>query len=303
MKLKIQDINLNALLHFHTVAKHRSLRKAAQELHISAPAVTHSLNNLEDSLNETLCIRNRSEFSLTEAGTHLYETTQKIFFELQNFTTKKEDKENFSGTLSIGILDHFENPLFEIALQKVIKKFPQVKLNIQSYDSDTINQLLIEKEIDIGLGIFSNKSPRLKYTKIGEEKLCYYISKNHSLWSKKKITKDDLVGQKVTWLDNRNRKKSDLELNIFAENLKYKMQFYGFSNNLSGALQILLSGHTVVPLPEMYGQFLEKKYAVKMLDVETKQRILDQVVAYNPSITLNMAQESFFAALISLRHS
>ncbi|MBC7465152.1 MAG: hypothetical protein H7256_04110, partial [Bdellovibrio sp.] len=145
----------------------------------------------------------------------------------------------------------------------------------------------VEKEIDIGLGVFSNHSPRIKYTKIGEEKLCYYISKNHPLWTKKILTKDELTGQKVTWLDNHNRKKTDLKLDIFVENLKYKMQFFGFSNNLSGALQILLSGHTVVPLPELYGKSLEKNYPVKKLAFEVKPRVLEQMIASNPSAQLN----------------
>jgi LysR family transcriptional regulator, low CO2-responsive transcriptional regulator len=283
MKLRFQDINLNTLLHYHMIAKHRSLRQAAHELHLSAPAITHSLNNLEQSLNEVLCIRNRSEFALTAAGLSLYKTTQKIFAELEEFTSRQTDPLKFTGILSVGLLDHFKNHSFQIALEKVVKKFPDLKLNVQSYDSDTINQLLIEKEIDIGVGIFNHHSPRIKYSKIGEEKLSYYISKNHPLYSKKKISKEDLQGQKVTWLDNQKRKKSDLELNIFIENLRYKMQFFGFTNNLSGALQILLSGHSIVPLPELYGRSLETQHQARKLDVETKGKTLNEMLAFNPT--------------------
>jgi DNA-binding transcriptional LysR family regulator len=158
---------------------------------------------------------------------------------------------------------------------------------------------LLEREIDIGLAVFSNQSPRIKYHKVGEEKLCYYISKNHPLWPKKKISKDDLVGQKVTWVDNHNRSKAELELDIFVENLKYKMQFYGFSNNLSGALQILLSGHTVVPLPEIYGRSLEKQYPIRKLDIESKGRVLDQMLAHNPSASLTHAAKILIEKMLS----
>lgn len=291
MKLKIQNINLNALLHFHAIAKHRSLSLAAQDLHLSAPAVTHSLNNLETALNETLCIRNRSAFQLTASGSRLYQTTQKIFQELEGFTLSQKDENQFDGILSIGILDHFESEKFESALEMVVQKFPQLKLNVQSYDSDTINKLLIDGEISLGLGIFSQRSPRLKYVKIGEEVLHYYISNKHPLWKKKKIQKDDLFGQKTTWLDNQNRKLSDLEINIFVENLKYKMQFYAFSNNLSGALQILLSGHAIVPLPENYGISIAKQYPVRKIDVTTKHRILDQLLVYHPSTVSSPASK------------
>lgn len=161
-------MNLNSLYHFYVIARHRSLRIAAQELGLSAPAVTHSLGNLEDSLNEVLCIRSRSEFSLTTRGLKLFQTAQKVFEHLEDFTTNQNEDADFSGMLSIGILDHFEESYFISSLEKVIKKFPKIKLNIQAFDSDTINKMLLENELDLGLAVFSQQSPRLKYVKIGE---------------------------------------------------------------------------------------------------------------------------------------
>lgn len=280
--MKLSQLNLNSLVHFHAVAKNRSLSAAAKELNLSAPAITHSLNNLEDSLKEKLCIRNRSGFQLTPVGARLYESTQKIIGELDSFSLKQANPNEFSGLVSLGVLDHFDNKQVEKVLHEVSKKFPQMKLSIQSYDSDTINKLLLEKELDIGFGTFSNRSPRLKYVKIGEERLRYYLSKSHPLWKKRIIAKEDLVGQKTTWLDNRNRTRTDLEINIFAENLKYKMKFFGFSNNLSAAVQILLSGHAIVPLPEAFGDSLCKTHSLRKIEVETKAKVIDELMAYNP---------------------
>lgn len=291
--MKIQ--NLNALFHFHVIAKHRSLRLAAQELHLSAPAVTHSLRGLEESLQQTLCVRTRAGFSLTPAGLELYQSTQKIFSELNSVSSRLQNEEQMTSTLNIGTLDNFENIDFESALTRVCKKYPQLRINLQSYDSETINRLLLEHELDLGFGVFSHRSSRLKYIKVGEEKLVYYISDKHPLWKKKKLTVDDLNQQKVTWLDNRNRRKSDLELNIFVENLKYKMQFYGFTNNLTGALQILLSGHTVVPLPETFGRPLEKRYPIRSLQIQTKGKVLDQMMVFLP----NQPRSPFVKEVIS----
>lgn len=281
--MKLNAINLNSLIHFHSIAKNRSLSSAAKELHLSAPAITHSLNNLEGSLKQKLCVRSRSGFQLTAAGVKLYEATQKIIAELDSYSISQHNEHEFSGILSIGILDNFENKLVEDVLRKVSQKYPKMKLSIQSYDSDTINQLLIDREIDVGFGTFSNRSPRLQYIKIGEEKLRYYISKSHPLWKKKTLTKDDLVGQKTTWLDNRNRSRSDLELHIFPENLKYKMRFFGFSNNLSAATHILMSGHAIVPLPENYGDSLSKTHPIRKIEIDTQSKVLDEVFVFNPS--------------------
>lgn len=290
-------LNLNSLYHFHLVAQMRSLKRAAEALNLSAPAITHSLNNLEAAIGEVLCIRNRSEFSLTPMGQDLLQTTQSIFSEISQFASRKDSEEDYSGLLSIGILDHFEEESFIKAVQKVVQKFPKLKLNIQAFDSETLNTLLLEKEIDVALGIFSHKSPRIKYLKIGEEKLRYFISDQHPLWSKKKISKEDLTGQKVAWIDNHARKKLDLETNIFVNNPKYKMQFYGFSNNLSGALCILLSGHAVVPLSEHYGEQLAKFYSIKKLEFENKGTHLNHYLAYHPGAPPSAALKAFLGAI------
>lgn len=276
--MKLNNLNFNSLIHFHHIAKNRSLSLVAKELNLSAPAITHSVNNLEQSLKQKLCTRSRSGFQLTTAGLRLYNLTQKIVTEIQSYSYSQEDETQFSGILSIGVLDNFQNEKMNLALQKVSEKYPKIKMSIQSYDSDTINKLILDGELDLGFGTFSNRSPRLKYIKIGEESLRYYISNKHPLWKKKLIAKEDLIGQKTTWLDNRNRNKSDLELNIFVENLKYKMQFYGFSNNLTAAVQILMSGHTIVPLPENYGDVLCKTLAIRKIEISSKSKTLDEVI-------------------------
>ncbi len=289
----LNRLNLNTLYHFHVVAQMRSLKRAAERLNLSAPAVTHSLNKLEEAIGEALCVRSRSEFSLTPRGRELFQTTESMFSEINEFARRKESEQDFSGILSIGILDHFEEDYFLSAVEAVAKKFPQTKLTIQSFDSDTLNSLILEKELDVAFGVFSQKSPRIKYIKVGHEKMSYFISDKHPLWSKRKVSKEDLVGQKVAWIDNHARKKVDLESQIFVNNPKYKMQFYGFSNNLSGALCILLSGHAVVPLSENFGEQLSKNHAVKKLEFGNRGTELTQYMAYHPGVPPSTALKFF----------
>jgi DNA-binding transcriptional LysR family regulator len=296
----VNRLNLNSLYHFHIIAQMRSLKRASEVLNLSAPAVTHSLNNVEDAIGDPLCVRNRGEFSLTPTGQELFRCTQNMFKEMERFSARNESDEDYAGIFSIGILDHFEEDYFVDSIKEVVSKFPKVKLNIQAYDSETLNKLLLEKEIDVAFGIFSSRSPRIKYIKTGEERMRYYISKNHSLWQKKKITKDDLVGQKVAWIDNHGRKKFDLESNIFVDNPKYKMQFYGFSNNLSGALAILLSGHAVVPLSENIGEQLSKVYPIKKLEFENRGTELIKSMAFNPTAPQSPALKFFLSILSSV---
>ena len=234
-----------------------------------------------------MCIRNRTEFFLTDTGLRLFKSTQLIFDELESFSQSNINENEFSGILSIGILDHFENEKIQIILRSLITKFPNIKLDIQSYSSEQINELLLSRSIDLGFSIFSQKSARLKYISIGNEELKYYISKWHPLWKKKIIEKRDLTDQKVTWLDNASKNRAELETNIFVKNLKYKMQFYGYSNSLSAAFQLLMTGHTIVPLPTAFARPLMKTFPIRELNIDTKISTLSQDFAFNPNTVLS----------------
>ena len=60
--------SLNALKAFEAVARHRSVARAAAELHVTAPAISHRIRGLEDDLGMALFSRQGREISLTEAA-------------------------------------------------------------------------------------------------------------------------------------------------------------------------------------------------------------------------------------------
>ena len=64
---------------FHTVARLLSFTKAAESLHMTQPAVTFQVRQLEEHFNTRLFDRTHNRISLTEAGSRVYEYADKIF--------------------------------------------------------------------------------------------------------------------------------------------------------------------------------------------------------------------------------
>lgn len=60
--------SLNALRAFEVVARHGSFQKAADELHVSSPAVQQLVRGLEETLGQTLVARSGRSIGVTEAG-------------------------------------------------------------------------------------------------------------------------------------------------------------------------------------------------------------------------------------------
>jgi len=74
---------LNALRAFEAAARHLSLSRAAQELHVTAGALSHQIRGLEDLLGQKLFERRVRAIALTPAGKLLYPGLQTGFARIQ----------------------------------------------------------------------------------------------------------------------------------------------------------------------------------------------------------------------------
>src|SRR5712671_7482449 len=74
---------LNALRAFEAAARHLSLTRAAQELHVTAGALSHQIRGLEDLLGRKLFERRVRSIALTPAGKLLYPGLQTGFARIQ----------------------------------------------------------------------------------------------------------------------------------------------------------------------------------------------------------------------------
>lgn len=271
MRKNILKLGLDPVIHFEAVGRLKSLKLAANELGLSQPAVTQSLKKLEINLGVNLCIRNRASFSLTNPGKRLFKISQEIRSGLKSFENFLENEDDYDGLFSVGILDNIQNKKFELALEKVVKQFPKVKLNIQSYTASEIQDLVLSGDLDIGIGIFNQKTQRLEYSQIGSEKICHYISDRHALWKKKSISKKDVTGSHIVWSDMVSRDRTALEVEIFSRNASENDTYIGsYANNLNAAVFILKTGIGIVSLPE--GHLESKKLDFKYRQLNTAFR-------------------------------
>jgi LysR family glycine cleavage system transcriptional activator len=82
--MHISAIPLNALRAFEASARHLSLSRAADELHVTPSAVSHQIRTLEDLLQVKLFERKVREIELTEAGGRLFPGLQAGFARIQD---------------------------------------------------------------------------------------------------------------------------------------------------------------------------------------------------------------------------
>lgn len=144
--------NLSSYRIFYAVANTGNISKAAKELYISQPAISKSIQKLEENIGVKLFDRSSRGVTLTPEGELLYTHVKSAFETL----TLGEDKLRRSialgvGNLSIGVSSTLCKYILLPYLRDFIKKYPHINISIACHSTNQTLKLLEEGKLDIGL--------------------------------------------------------------------------------------------------------------------------------------------------------
>lgn len=144
--------NLSSYKIFYTVANTGNISKAAKELYISQPAISKSIQKLEESIGTRLFERSSRGVTLTDAGELLYTHVKSAFETL----ILGEDKLRRSielgvGHLTIGVSSTLCKYVLLPYLKEFIKQYPHINISISCQSTNQTLKLLEEGKLDVGL--------------------------------------------------------------------------------------------------------------------------------------------------------
>ena len=137
---------------FYTVANTGNISKAAKELYISQPAISKSIQKLEESVGCKLFSRSSRGVVLTDEGKLLYEHVSEAFETLTLGEEKlKRSIELGVGHLKIGVSSTLCKYLLLPYLKEFIRQNPHISISISCQSTNDTLKLLEDNKIDIGL--------------------------------------------------------------------------------------------------------------------------------------------------------
>ena len=144
--------NLSSYWIFYTVANAGNISKAAKELYISQPAISKSIQKLEESLNCKLFSRSSRGVLLTDEGNLLYDHVKDAFETLNLGEDKlKRSIELGVGRIQIGVSSTLCKFMLLPYLSEFIHRNPHISISISCQSTNETLRLLDENKIDIGL--------------------------------------------------------------------------------------------------------------------------------------------------------
>lgn len=139
-------------LYITTIAHHLSISKAAQELYISQPSLSHYLSTVEERIGTQLFIRSTKGLTLTFTGEEYCKMANEvlsIYGDFENGITELNELKK--GRVRVGITNY----LGVLELPKILplfyKKYPNIQIELYEHNSMTLEEMVSQNKLDFAL--------------------------------------------------------------------------------------------------------------------------------------------------------
>lgn len=147
--MNLRNITLHQLRLYNSLGKHLSFTRAAEELHLSQPAVSIQIKRLEESVGMPLVEKTGRKIYLTDAGKELFAASRDI---LDRLKVLNEDmigmEEGVKGPMSIASITTAKYCMPQL-LGMFLKEFPDVEPTLTITNQSKVIQRLEDNLDDL----------------------------------------------------------------------------------------------------------------------------------------------------------
>ncbi len=179
---------------FYTVARLLSFTKAAESLHMTQPAVTFQVRQLEEHFDTRLFDRTHNRVTLTDVGVVVYEVAERIFEHYDEMERRvREMTGEMGGSLNIGASMTVAENILPALLGQFRKKHPDLNVRLKVGNSEAIVSMVEHNVIDLAIveGSISNKNLLVEACR--DDELVVIMPPDHPLAKNETLTVDQLM--------------------------------------------------------------------------------------------------------------
>ncbi len=243
-------MTLTQLSYVVAVDKYRHFATAAEKSFVTQPTLSMQIHKLEDELGITIFDRSKSPVIPTEIGEKVIEQAKVILKESKQLSDIANFKENeLRGTFKVGIIPTVAPYLVPLFLRSFLKKNPLVDLVFEELLTQEVIEKLGNDQLDAGI-IATPTTQSFIYTEdLFVEPFVGYLSHNHTLVDKEKLSVDDLDLNNI-WLLNEGHCFRDQTVKLCKESKKKNNSAIEFKSGNLETLKRLVEqdfGMTLLP--------------------------------------------------------
>ena len=184
------------------IADHGSFTRAAAELHVSQPALSQQIRQLEEMLGARLLDRTGRIVRPTDAGRAYIDHARRALREFEAGRRAIHDVENLdSGALRLAFTPTFTTYLVGPLVRQFHGRHPGIGISVDVLAQTEMETALSEDRIDLGVAFGTVQSDDIVARPLYEECLCLVVGEGHSAFDHAELAASGLDGMDLALLD------------------------------------------------------------------------------------------------------
>ena len=185
-------VELSQLEQLLLLAECGTLSRAAEQLHLSQPALSRSMQRLETELQVTLFDRQKNKIALNDNGRMAVEYARRIVGETRDMAARIQAFDRSQRTILVGSCA--PAPLWEIS-QTLSELYPDRTISSEIRENQALLQGLWENLYQLIVLPYALEEPGLTCVQYGKEHLFFSLPPAHPLSGSKALFMKELNGE------------------------------------------------------------------------------------------------------------
>ncbi|RJQ81970.1 LysR family transcriptional regulator [Pseudonocardiaceae bacterium YIM PH 21723] len=144
-------MRIEQLEYVRAVTRAGSLRRAAEELHLSQPALSETVRNLERELGVGLLDRKRSGARISDEGRELLPHIESVLDAVDRLRRAADHQHNSSRIVRMGTVHTATVPLLVPTIRLFREQHPDTQVEVVGAQQADIHRALLDGSLDLGL--------------------------------------------------------------------------------------------------------------------------------------------------------
>jgi LysR family transcriptional regulator, benzoate and cis,cis-muconate-responsive activator of ben and cat genes len=288
-------MELRHLRYFVSVAEMENVSRAALKLHVSQPALSAQIRDLEDEIGFLLLERTAKSVRLTKAGRAFLDEARAV---LQRADEAVKKARAVAGAepaeLDVG---YSPTPVAEI-LPKTLRAFqhamPKIHVRLQDWTNQAILDGVRDGRLQLGLIVSPPKASSLRdlrYEELFHERVCVAVARHHPFARRRAIPLTEVAAEPLIGLTHEDYPEYYDYLSIAFSKVKQKPRVVEEYDSMAGILSSVEAGTGVAIGAEVFGYSFGNR--VKLLHITPEQKPIS-IVIVGPKGRLSPAAEKFW---------
>ncbi|GEM_PF-55464 len=188
------DLSIPQLRTFMVTAQRLDYSRAAEDLHLSQPAVRTQIRNLETATDTVLFERVGRRLELTSSGRQLYHYAERILsLQKEIHATLSDPIDRCQGVLNLAASDVLGVSIIPGLLTRLRTQYPQIQVRLHICYRTDVAQRVAEGRADLGLIAGPSPDNRLESRTFMEDELVLVVSPTHRWAGRGSIESHELL--------------------------------------------------------------------------------------------------------------